>query len=541
MNERTGALVRRLATIGLPLTLMLALMLVLSVMADDGAPAAGAPSPRHGEERMNAVSGVLTGTVTVTKTVEPEQIDPGGSRIVTYEVIFTDSSTGTVTLDRITDTLPADFKFFGMAYGSDVTTPPQQSGNLQLVWQNVSFTSTLTVRYYVEAVDRTGVYQNSVVALAGGEQIGPASATLEVGGTLVWLPIAFRGGHLPGPVWTLTKTASPAQVAPGDPVDYTVVIRNDGDRPGTFVTLADTLPADFRFEEMLPGSGVTDPPTGTTGKISWDGYWTLIPGEDLTVKYQVQSGGSGDKVNTFGIYTAGGTELGSASSTVEVIGGLPFEDEFTSGLSPDWEPFTNWPGLSADRWYWSGVVGSYGVYNYGWDEVEPGWTGYDMSIYNDEGAQAWTDYRIEVRLKDSKETGSEKSGLTGVWFRGTYEDSGANDGKLVGGYYVYMKPSNETLYLMRTPPGNPTFASHTVQATRYWAPRIGRGHWYKFIIEVEGNHIQVWFEDDEDGTSNPVRVFNWTDSLNAWPQGTVGFATYYTTARYDYIRVEPLP
>jgi uncharacterized repeat protein (TIGR01451 family) len=541
MNEKTGTSARRLATIGLPLTLLLALVLALTVMAEDGTPAAGAPPVPYVLERTSAATGVLTGTVAVTKTVEPEQVGPGDSRVVTYEVVFTDTNTGPVTLDRITDTLPADFEFRGMAYGSDVTTPPQQSGNLQLVWQNISFTDTLTVRYYVEAVDRTGVYQNSVVATAGGEQIGPASATLEVGGRLVWIPIAFRGGHLPGPVWTLTKTADPAEVAPDDPVDYTVVIRNDGDRAGTFVSLADTLPDEFEFEEMLPGSGVTDPPTGTTGKIMWDGYWTLIPGEELTVKYRVESGGAGDQVNTFGIYTAGGTELGSASSTVTVGGGLPFEDDFDSGLSPEWEPFTNWPGLSADRWFWSGAAPTWGIYNYEWDAVEPGWTGYDMSIYNSEEAQAWTDYRIEVRLKDSKDTGAEKSGLAGVWFRGTYEDSGANDGRTVGGYYVYMKASNETLYLMRTPPGDPCFATHTIQATRYWAPRIGRAHWYKLIIEVEGNHIEVWFEDDEDGTSNPVRVFNWTDSMNAWPQGTVGFATYYTTARYDYIRVEPLP
>jgi hypothetical protein len=285
---------------------------------------------------------------------------------------------------------------------------------------------------------------------------------------------------------------------------------------------------------MLSGSDVTTPPDGTTGPVSWAGPWSLVPGGELALKYQVTSGGGGEKVNTFGIYSLGGTELGTGSSTVTVGGGLPFEDDFTTGVSADWQPFLNWTGLSEDRWFWASV---YGYYGYDTFRVLPEIIGYDLSMYNADGAQAWTDYRIEARLKDSKEEGSIKRGLTGIWFRGTYEDSGAMDGKKLGGYYVYMKPPDEKLYLMRVKPEEEVFNAQEVLASYYYAPRIGRKHWYDLIIEVEGNRIEVWFGDEVDGM---VKAFNYVDTDNAWPHGTVGFSVYYTTAYLDYIRVLPL-
>jgi hypothetical protein len=60
---------------------------------------------------------------------------------------------------------------------------------------------------------------------------------------------------------------------------------------------------------------------------------------------------------------------------------------------------------------------------------------------------------------------------------------------------------------------------------------------------VRGNHIQVWFGRPEDG--GLVKAIDWYDTYPADPypyaSGTVGFVTYATTARFDYIRVLPLP
>ncbi len=489
-------------------------------------------------------SAAPTGTVSVTKTVTPDELEPGDSRWVTYEVVFSHSTTETVTLDRITDTLPADFLFGGMAYGSDVITAPTPVGGNSYVWSQVHFTDTLTLRYNVRAVQHGGEYQNLVRAVAGGVTIGPASATLKIGGNLVVLPVVLREHRIPTAQWQVSKTANPTEAQPGDPIDYTVVIRNVGDATGGVGTIWDFIPTEFTFLTMLPGSEVTTAPTiKQPGWLEWwseDNPWLVPAGGDLILLYQLQAGGAGPKTNTVQVYRGGAALLGTASSTVTVGTPLPFQEDFTNGLSADWQPFLNWPGLSADRWYWSGELGSWGILNYEYDRVLPGNEGYDLIIYNAPGAQEWTDYRIEARLKDVKQTGKLNRGFVGLWFRGTYQNSGAMDGKTVGGYYFYMKEPDDTLYLMRTPPDNPNFASQSTVASYLWSAGLGRKHWYKMIVEVRGTNIKAWFEDDEDGTSNPVKVFDWNDPLAAWPRGTVGFSVFYSSARFDYIYVLPL-
>lgn len=482
--------------------------------------------------------------ISVEKSVDPEVVYSDISLWTTYEVEFETEGDQPVTLDRVTDTLPLGFWIGGMAAGTDVITPPVQINDTDWVWQNLTFTESLTLRYNAKAVSQPGVYHNSVVALSGGDLTDPASASLEVVGPDVqrtYLPIVVRNYTVPLPVWQVQKSADPTEVEVDGTVNYTVVIANVGTLAGTVGSVADTLPDGFTFLGMGAASDVINPPVGFVGTISWQGPWTVQPGGDLTLVYEVQTSGLGEKSNLAVAYGAAGEKLGSASALVTIGGGLPYVDDFAQGLSADWQPFTNYAGLSADRWYWAGTVGVYGLYNYEWDRVEPGNTGYDLTVYNPPGAQNWTDYRIEVRLKDVKETGSLKSGLSGIFFRGTYEPSGAMDGKTVGGYYIYLKAPNDTLYLMRTPPSNPSFAAAQVVKSYYYSPRIGLKHWYKLVVEVRGNNIKAWFEDDEDGVSNAVEIFNWTDTQNAWPAGTVGFATYYTSTRYDYIHVTALP
>jgi hypothetical protein len=499
-----------------------------------------APSPGGREARR--ASTVLPGSVDVSKAVEPEVIEPGDSLWVTYEVVFVHEDPGPVTLDRITDTLPAGFGDPVMAYGSDVITAPIDAGNSQWVWESVTFSDMLTMRYNVRAVDRGGEYQNSVVALAGDDQIGPASATLSViGFQRLSLPMVYKNLRVPMPLWQITKVGGPLEVNAGEPVNYSVEIRNVGDGTGTLGTIWDFVPSDFTFVQMLSGSEVTFPPTVRDGWLEWwseDDPWEVAPGENLVLYYQMQSGGEGAKTNLLEAYTIGGRLVGSDSATVNVLAGetLPFEDDFSNGVSPDWQPFLNWPGLSPNRWYWVGELGSWGVYNYDSLLVLPENTSYDLSMYNATGAQNWTDYRIETRIKDVKDHNLQR-GMTGIWFRGTYEDSGLMDGRVVGGYYFYMRPDDDRLYLGRIRPADSAFNSWDVVGSYYYGPRIGRAHWYDVIIEVEGARIQVWFGDERDGI---IKVFDWTDPQAAWPNGTVGFAVYYTASRFDYMRVLPL-
>jgi uncharacterized repeat protein (TIGR01451 family) len=362
-------------------------------------------------------------------------------------------------------------------------------------------------------------------------------------GLKVFLPTVWNNYTIPLPAWEATKTSNVTEIEEGDLVDYTVTIANSGTYTGTIGSIADTLPDGFTYQQMLPGGDVLIPPAGVTGEIVWQGPWVLPPGEDLTLIYRVQSGGAGEKVNRVVAYDLGGAAVATASTPVFIGGGLPFYDDFSQGLSPDWTPFVNFTGLSAESWYWAGQLGSWGIYVYDWDRVTPWNTGYALSYYDGPGAQTWTNYRVEAVVRDAKDTGSSKSGLTGVFFRGTVEDSGLMDGRTVRGYYVYLKPPDNSIYLMRTNGDNPSFAAadviRSVNMYDKYNILIGRKHWYKLIIEVRGSNIKVWFDDHETTSDTPIRLFDVNDGL--YDNGTVGFATYYTTAYYDFIRVTELP
>jgi uncharacterized repeat protein (TIGR01451 family) len=484
------------------------------------------PRPVDGEVAVS--SDVANASVTVEKTVTPEELDPGDYPLVTYEVVFTNSAAEPVVLAHITDTLPTGFDYFTPA-----TYPAPTVQGSDLIWTNVEVpgTGSKTLGYNVVPEMYAGTYSNHVVAVAGSQTIGPASADVEVTGpqvSRVFVPAVLRNYTPPAPVWHVTKTANPTQVEPGDPAIYQVVINNAGNANGTLSRIDDALPSGFTFGSMS-GGDINQWPSGTTGTISWSGAWTLPPSSSLTLRYQVTTGGGGNQANTVTIYDLYNEAVGTASSTIAVLGGLPYEENFDVNPPPDWQPFLNYPGLDADRWFAAG-----GVYNYDSTAVLPENTGFDLSIYNAPGAQGWTDYRIVTRMKDVKDHNLQR-GLTGVWFRGTYQDSGANDGKEIAGYYFYIRPDNDTLYLMRTDPSIRSLNSQPIIGSVVYGPRIGRKHWYDVIIEVQGPNIKIQFGDPENGM---IEAFNVTDST--YPNGTVGFAEYYTASRYDFMRVEPL-
>jgi uncharacterized repeat protein (TIGR01451 family) len=481
-----------------------------------------------------APAGELAGTVTVTKSVEVKPSFPE-NLWVTYEVVFTHEGGGTATLDWITDTLPSGFRDVVMAYGSDITDDPGVSDDGRVVTWDASaypFANTLTLRYHVKAVSAPGEHENSVVAVAGGEQIGPASASLRIDKAFVFLPLIAKGYIPPAPIWQLGKNADTETVTPGDPVTYNVELANEGNLGGTVTAIVDTLPAGFTFDTMLSGpqpSEINEP------TITWTGPWNLSPDESMMLSYRVTSGGGGQQVNTARALGYSGQELASASSTVAVGGGLPFVDEFTTE-SPDWHRFSSFPGLSPWHWDWGGEPGVWGIWAYEWTEPEE-YTGFNLLIYDDPGAQGWTDYRIETSVRDSKDE-QQRKGLSGVWFRGTYEDSGLDDGKSVSGYYAYMKVNDDQIYLLRTkepdPGEDPAFFDQEVVASAYAGLTIRRDRWYDLVVEVRGNNIKIWFAD------SPDPVIEWWDLNPIWSSGTVGLAVYNTTARWDYIRVLPL-
>jgi uncharacterized repeat protein (TIGR01451 family) len=359
---------------------------------------------------------------------------------------------------------------------------------------------------------------------------------------------------------SVDKSVEPGALEPGDHrwVTYIVTFTNDGGGIATLDWITDTLPSGFLFGGMAIFSEVGEPVDPGAPEAVWEGV-TVPDGGTRTLRYYAKAPSrAGDYQNSV-VAQVGTALVGPKTAPLYVEGGalflpsiirkypegvpLPYEENFDVHPPANWEPFTNFPGLDASRWFAAG-----GVYNYQWNLFEPVYTYWDLSMFNAPGTELWTNYRIEARIKDSKESNFRR-GLSGIWFRASAESSGAMDGESVGGYYLMMRPfsSNpsemDRLFLYRIPADDPAFDAASVVDRYHYEKGIGRKKWYDVVIEVRGNHIQVWFGRPEDG--GLVKAIDWYDTYPADPypyaSGTVGFVTYATTARFDYIRVLPLP
>jgi hypothetical protein len=210
---------------------------------------------------------------------------------------------------------------------------------------------------------------------------------------------------------------------------------------------------------------------------------------------------------------------------------LPFHDGFELGVSPDWVPFENYPGLEKEDWRWYGVVPDWGYYAY---EPER-WDGYALSMYMGPGSALWTDYQVVTLMKDRKEK------VAGLWIRGSYENTGDMQGGKVSGYYVQIKPGKNDVFLQRLSPATGIYYQPTTVASAEYTKGIGIRRWYNLKVQVQGANIKVWLKEQNEPESAYVLLINWTDPDETYMQGTVGFIAFRTVALYNDITVTPLP
>jgi uncharacterized repeat protein (TIGR01451 family) len=466
--------------------------------------------------------------VTVEKVAEPSELSPDDEPWVAYTVTFTNDISTPTVLDWITDTLAPEFQFVGMAQGSEVSDQPLDPHASTVVWQGpflVPGNGHLRLRYWVKAVLEFGTYQNSVRAVGGGEQVGPATAEVEV----------------KAPILSLDKSVSPATVTSGQWVVYDVTIRNTGNGEGVLEAITDTLPSGFTFKKMDPNSDIVAEPSGSSGTVVWTGPFTILPASQVHLIYQVRTSGVGAKVNSVVCRDSEGVLLGPETSTITVSKArvyvplayrnyqtvppttLPMEEPFTVGVPPEWTPFVNYPELSPSDWFWRGDGVTWGRYDYDPGEALEQW---GLSMYLGEGAEEWTDYKIEATIRPGKQ---QNHPLVGIWFRGTHERRTDLLGGDVTGYIFCVRPDKDKVYLGYIDPNTRKlgflWAGENSYPTEIW-------EWYDVTIEVRGANIQVWIEG--------VKMFDWTDPNATWMQGTVGFAVYRGSAGFDYIRVSAL-
>jgi uncharacterized repeat protein (TIGR01451 family) len=370
-----------------------------------------------------------------------------------------------------------------------------------------------------------GTHRNTISAIGAGLPIGPSSAEVTVR----------------SPVLSLDKTASPLTLTTGENVVYNVTILNTGNADGVVQTITDTLPEGFQFLRLDPASDLVSEPADLDGALVWTGPFTVPQGSDVNLIYQVRSSGVGSKVNSVVVRDSQNNLVGPKGSAVttnpalvyaplilrnyQIVlpSTLPMEETFDTGVPPEWTAFVNSPGLSAADWFWVGDV-TWGRYDYVPDEPLNQWA---LSMYLGQGAQDWTDYRIEATIRPGK-VGYHP--LVGIWFRGTYQEQTDLQGGDVTGYALYVRPDKDLVYLGRIDPNTRKLDDLTTIDDNQYDTDIWT--WYNVTIDVQGARIKIWIDG--------IKLFDWTDPNATWMQGTVGFVVYRGSASFDYIRVSEL-
>ena len=472
---------------------------------------------------------LATQAVTVEKAAETPVVDPNGDLRISYVVTFTNDATTAVILDQITDTLPGEFEFRGMAAGSGVTGEPTDKEAPVIVWKGlfvVPGKDTLLMRYWIEGISTPGVYTNKVEGHISGGGIVSATADVTIQGTM----------------FAVGKKASAENIAVGESVDYDVTITNTSNVTNVVAVVSDTLPTGLEYQAMAAGSDVTVDPVGITGTIVWTGPFTLPQGAELHLIYQVRAMTQGTLTNSVVGRDAGGKQFGPAQS--EIIVGKnkvflphillnypefiappdPLNEDFTEGVPDEWTAFVNWPELNANQWKWRGDGATWGRLDFLPGEELEQWS---LNMYLGEGAQEWTNYRVEASVRAAKDY---RHPLFGVWFRGTYEERTDNQGTSSGAIWSPFDPT-------KTRPicniSTPTCASSISSPCR--ATSIGSKPTSGTTSESTFKAPKSWFG---------LTVKSSRGLGQTWTKGTVGFGVYRGHGGIDNIRVtelDPLP
>ena len=134
--------------------------------------------------------------------------------------------------------------------------------------------------------------------------------------------ISYPGATNP---FTVTKSVTPAAVASGSTVTYTVVISNPSSYASEADSIVDVLPAGVVFGGIAAGSQVTTgaPASGSTGTIVFRGTqptpYTIPAQGSLTLKYTATIAAAGQYTNSVKAVT-GDTQLGQTASATVTVG-----------------------------------------------------------------------------------------------------------------------------------------------------------------------------------------------------------------------------
>ncbi|MFC2031252.1 family 16 glycoside hydrolase [Chloroflexota bacterium] len=218
------------------------------------------------------------------------------------------------------------------------------------------------------------------------------------------------------------------------------------------------------------------------------------------------------------------------------------KESFDDGRGDGWQVFTNYWRVHDGQWYWAQNEGVDGTGALGHNCCQGGDEGEDaLMMYLGEGAEEWTDYRVEAQFK----VPNDEVQKLGLWVRGQYEEKGRKDtAKEVTGYYIMLDRRRIVrLMQLQTPQDcvgacNPQWMTafnnpYTLHDVKVDAVDLTRNQWHTIAVEVRGNRISIWVDG--------VFTYDYVDSKEPFMKGTVGFKTFESRpALFDNVVVTPL-
>lgn len=211
-------------------------------------------------------------TLGLTKTASPATV--GGNQDVTYTVIWSVAGNSKATNVVVTDPIPAQTSFVSMSCtGTTGTCTTSTTGTPvnSVIWNlgtrnpGENGTLVLVVKTAV-SVPNGSVIPN--IANIKSAEVDPVFAQADVKAATA-------------PVLQITKTGSATIVNPGDPLTYTVKVKNVGTDTAVNVVATDTLPAGFSFVSTSP---IANSIVGQTA--TWN-LGNMIVGQEVTLTYTV--------------------------------------------------------------------------------------------------------------------------------------------------------------------------------------------------------------------------------------------------------------
>jgi uncharacterized repeat protein (TIGR01451 family) len=257
---------------------------------------------------------VKAGIVELNKTAAPSSIGPLG--LFTYDVSLSNIGPYTVTVGRLTETLPGvigfPWKFVAMQTGD-----PQPVSTQPIVWSNLTLGAgqVLHLRFQVRTESQVGTYTNlvepgSLAGLITGTV--PARWILRPVGNYAKAPVIIKPGV------GIAKDASQEAVIAGQTVIYTITLVNVSGSTVTGLRLTDTLPANFTWDSLISGDSPVsiNPPVWTVNSLANNATQLFV--FRVRVASTTPSGVKYNRVTA----TASGTSIAPTGDTapVEVIG-----------------------------------------------------------------------------------------------------------------------------------------------------------------------------------------------------------------------------